>query len=59
MSESNDRRPDAATPGETRRRYTPPAIEESTHFETLALSCTKFEGECTAYSYPPGTPSGS
>lgn len=43
-----------------RREYEPPAIEETSAFETLALTCTlNSTSACESYYYPGGENSGS
>jgi hypothetical protein len=45
---------------DTRREYEPPAIEETSAFETLALNCThNASSQCESYYYPGGENSGS
>jgi len=44
----------ASQPTRARRPYEAPAIEESSAFETLALSCTGLVNEQTCYNYGSG-----
>jgi hypothetical protein len=59
MMDSDSKLPDqAATPGAAgaRRPYEPPAIEETSEFETLALTCAQNQGICgpvDPYNDPP------
>lgn len=39
----------ASGPARARRAYEPPAIEETSAFETLALNCTGLVNESTCY----------
>ena len=39
----------ASAPARARRPYEPPAIEETSAFETLALNCTGLVNEQTCY----------
>jgi hypothetical protein len=52
----DDQKPDAPAAMGQRRPYASPAIEETSEFETLALTCAVAEGACGSGPYDPHPP---